>query len=47
MQGGRRQSLFDLPTGRTGTTMDNTPSLNIFNTGREPEKSRGPSLSGR
>jgi hypothetical protein len=41
MQGGRRQSLFDLPTGRTGTTMDNTPSLNIFNTGREPEKIPG------
>jgi len=40
--GGRRQALFDLPTGRTGTNTPNTLSNAIlFNTGREPEKIPG------
>lgn len=41
VQGGRRQSIFDLPTGRAGSAVDNTPSTNLFNTGREPEKIPG------
>jgi hypothetical protein len=43
-KGGRRQSLVDFPTSRTGTFVDNTaPSIgwNLFNTGREPEKIPG------
>ncbi len=39
--GGRRQSIKDLPTNRTGTSVDNTsPSSGylLFSTGREPEK---------
>ena len=40
--GGRRQALFDLPTGRTGTNTPNTLSNAVlFNTGREPEKIPG------
>lgn len=40
-KGGRRQSLWDLPTNRTGGKAQNTtPTVggNLFNTGREPEK---------
>jgi hypothetical protein len=43
-RGGRRQSLFDLPTDRSGGFADNTAPLvgnNLFNTGREPEKIPG------
>ena len=41
--GGRRQAIFDLPTARNGspTPPDNTPSRNLFNTGREPHKIPG------
>lgn len=42
--GGRRQSITDLPTNRTGGVLDNTtPSVGylLFNTGREPEKIPG------
>lgn len=43
-RGGRRQSLWDLPTDRAGTkTQNTTPSVgySLFNTGREPEKIPG------
>lgn len=43
-KGGRRQSLYDLPTNRAGSRINNTsPSVghNLFNTGREPEKIPG------
>ena len=43
-KGGRRQSLWDLPTDRAGTTVQNTtPSVgySLFNTGREPHKIPG------
>lgn len=43
-RGGRRQSVWDLPTDRTGTKSQNTtPSVgySLFNTGREPEKIPG------
>lgn len=42
--GGRRQSIFDLPTDRAGATASNvTPAsgYSLFNTGREPEKIPG------
>ena len=42
--GGRRQSIFDLPTNRSGLRTENvTPvsSYSLFNTGREPEKIAG------
>lgn len=40
-KGGRRQSLWDLPTDRIGGTTTNTTPVsghNLFSTGREPEK---------
>jgi len=43
-RGGRKQSLWDLPTDRAGTkTQNTTPSVgySLFNTGREPEKIPG------
>lgn len=43
-RGGKRQSLWDLPTDRVGTKEQNTsPSSGylLFNTGREPEKIPG------
>lgn len=43
-RGGRRQSVWDLPTDRSGTKSQNTtPSVgySLFNTGREPEKIPG------
>ena len=43
-KGGRRQSLWDLPTDRIGGTIQNTtPGAGycLFNTGREPEKIPG------
>ena len=42
--GGRRQSLYDLPANRLGAFTDNTaPAVgwNLYNTGREPEKIPG------
>jgi hypothetical protein len=44
-KGGRRQSIFDLPTNRSGGNTNNiTPTVgntSLFNTGREPEKIPG------
>lgn len=43
-KGGRRQSLFDTPTDRVGTSIDNTsPAVGyaLINSGREPEKIAG------
>ncbi len=43
-KGGRRQSVWDLPTDRVGTnTQNTTPSISysLFNTGYEPEKIPG------
>ena len=43
-KGGRRQSIFDLPTNRAGASVSNvTPltSVSLFSTGREPEKIPG------
>lgn len=43
-KGGRRQSIWDLPTNRTGGKSQNTTpavSTNLFNTAREPEKIPG------
>lgn len=43
-KGGRRQSMWDLPTDRVGTnTQNTTPSISysLFNTGYEPEKIPG------
>lgn len=42
--GGRRQSLYDLPTDKVGGSSNNTTPAaghNLFNTGREPERIAG------